>query len=255
MKISVLLIGESWMTHITETKGADVFSYDTYETGTQYIREALSTDDIQFHHMPCHLVQTEFPDSAAELKKNYDVVVISDCGANTFLLPAKTFLHCQRTPNKLEILREFTETGGGLCMAGGYMSFMGIEGKGRYNNTPVEKALPVTFFPYDDRRELPQGVSVPADTQKHPILNGLSGSWGPILGYNRAVAKENALVALSYEGDPILSLTEYGSGRSIAFACDCAPHWCPPELCQSDNYKILWRNIVRWLVFCNIHLM
>jgi uncharacterized membrane protein len=247
MKLSVLLIGESWVTNITEIKGVDTFSYHAYEVGTAYISEALSTDEISFTHLPCHLVQTDFPDSAEELKKQYHVVVISDCGANTFLLPVKTFLQHHKTPNKLEILRRYVELGGGLCMVGGYMSFMGIEGKGRYNNTPVEKALPVSFYPHDDRRELPEGVSIPVDPQQHPVLKGLSTKLPPILGYNRAVAKKEAQVILAYEGDPIIALMEYGAGRSLIYASDCAPHWCPEVFCESEDYKILWRNIVTWL--------
>ncbi len=248
MKTSALLIGESWHMQIIETKGADTFSYATYEVGTQYIKDALTTGSIEFEHMPCHMVQESFPLSAEELKSKYDCVIISDCGANTFLLPAKTFLQCQPTPNKLEILKRYVEIGGGLCMVGGYMSFMGIEGKGRYNSTPIEEALPVNFQPNDDRVELPQGAELAFTKKEHPVLQGLPDTLPQILGYNRAGGvKSEAEVLLSYKGDPIISVMEYSLGRSIAYAMDLAPHWCPKEFCESDTYKRLWRNIVLWL--------
>ncbi len=246
-KTSVLLIGESWAVHTVEAKGADVFTYDTYEVGTQYMQRALNTDDIEFHHMPCHMVQYEFPNSAAELLEKYDVILISDIGANTFLLPVKTFLHCQPTPNKLEILRDFVSIGGGVCMVGGYLSFMGMEGKGRYNNTPIEHALPVNFFPHDDRVELPQGAICGVDVKKHEILDGLDAKTPMIFGYNRATVKEDAQTVIAYEGDPILSVREYGKGRTAAYASDCGPHWCSLEFCESDFYKTMWNNIVKWL--------
>lgn len=247
MKIKVLLIGESWMVHVAETKGADIFTYDYYEVGTKYIKEALSTDDIEFFHMPCHLVEYDFPASAKELREQYDAVLISDVGANTFLLPAKTFLRYEPLPNKLEILRDFVKLGGGLCMVGGYLSFMGMEGKGRYDSTPIEEALPVDFLPHDDRMELPQGVSFKVDTGIHDIFEGLTSDMPMVFGYNRARLKPGASAVLEYKGDPIISLMEYESGRSMGYAMDCGPHWCSVEFCESAYYKKLWRNIVKWL--------
>lgn len=38
----ILFIGESWMVHVQETKGFDVFTYDYYETATKYIEQALT---------------------------------------------------------------------------------------------------------------------------------------------------------------------------------------------------------------------
>lgn len=246
-QISVLLVGESWEKQIIETKGVDTFSYSVYEEGCEYIKNALDTGEFKFSHMPCHKVQDDFPLSAEELKEEFDCVIISDCGANTFLLPAKTFLQCSPTPNKLEILRQYVETGGGLCMAGGYLSFMGIEGKGHYRHSPVETALPVNFQSGDDRMETPQGIEAEFNCN-HPVLSGIEGPLPAILGYNQAESvKKEADVLVSYNGDPILSVMEYGAGRSAAYASDIAPHWCPEEFCESDTYKKLWQNLTKWL--------
>lgn len=245
-KIKVLFIGESWMVHTVEAKGFDTFSADSYGIGTLYVQAALSTEDIEFHHLPCHLVDMEFPSTMEKLKE-YQAVFISDVGANTFLLPVETFLQCKKTPNKLKMLKDYVLEGGGLCMVGGYLSFMGIEGKGRYHNTPVEEVLPVNFLPYDDRVEHPEGIEVKVDSKSHDILEGVPAVISGILGYNRALPKEECQVLAQYDGDPIITIGEFGKGRSIAYATDCAPHWCAAEFCETDGYKRLFQNMVKWL--------
>lgn len=245
-KIKVLFIGESWMVHTVETKGFDTFSADSYGLGTQYIKAALSAEDMEFHHLPCHLVDTEFP-SSMEALKEYQAVFISDVGANTFLLPVETFLQSKRTPNKLKMLRDYVLDGGGLCMVGGYLSFMGIEGKGRYHHTPVEEVLPVDFLAYDDRAEHPEGIDVKMDAREHDILKGVPAVIEGILGYNRAIPKKESQVLAQYEGDPIIAVGQFGKGRSVAFTTDCAPHWCPVEFCETEGYRRLFRNMVRWM--------
>lgn len=249
-KIKVLFIGESWMVHMVETKGFDTFSADSYGLGTQYVKAALSGGEIEFHHLPCHLVDTEFPKSMEKLKE-YQAVFISDIGANTFLLPVETFLQSKKTPNKLKMLRDYVLDGGGLCMVGGYLSFMGIEGKGKYHNTPVEEVLPVNFLTFDDRMEHPEGIAVEVDTKSHEIFEGVPSVIDGILGYNQALPKKDCRVLAQYEGDPIITIGEFGKGRSIAFATDCAPHWCSVEFCESQGYKRLFQNMVKWMANVN----
>ena len=245
-KIKALLIGETWMIRTTEAKGFDIFTADYYGTGYEYLQAALTTDEIEFHHIPCHLVDSQFPETLEGLKE-YDVILISDIGANTFLLPVKTFLHYHKTPNKLELLKEYVLSGGGLCMVGGYLSFMGIEGKGRYNDTPVEEVLPVNFLKYDDRVEKPSSIDIQIDPSAHPIFNGMPDKISGIFGYNRAIAKEGCQVIAKAGDDPFITLGEFGQGRSVAYATDCAPHWSSVEFCETPAYKILWQNIVKWL--------
>ena len=43
--------------------------------------------------------------------------------------------------------------GSSLLIIGGYLSFVGIEGKARFHGTPVEAALAVTVGVHDDRAE------------------------------------------------------------------------------------------------------
>ena len=78
------------------------------------------------------------------------------------------------------------------------------------------------------------------------FLKDCSGQWGKLLGYNKLILKDSAKLILEYQGDPILAVGEYGKGRVFAWASDCAPHWMPPEFCESDNNKALWKNLFSW---------
>ena len=245
-KLKVLLIGETWMIRTTETKGFDIFTADSYGTGVEYIQDALTTDEIEFCHLPCHLVDSDFPKTVEGLLE-YDAILISDIGANTFLLSVKTFLCHEKTPNKLEMLKEYVLRGGGLAMIGGYLSCMGIEGKGRYNDTPVEEVLPVNFLKYDDRVEHPEGLEIHLDPAAHEIFDGMPDKITGILGYNRAIPKEGCKVLAKIGEDPFIAIGEFGKGRSLAYTTDCAPHWSSEEFCETPAYRLLWQNIVKWL--------
>ena len=243
--LHTLLIGESWMIHTVEAKGYDVFTFDSYGVGTQYIEKALSTEGFVFHHMPSHRIGLDFPRSAEGLKQ-YDAIIISDVGANTFLLPMETFVECKRSPNKLQILKDYVLQGGGLCMAGGYLSFMGMEGKGKYHGSILETVLPVDLMPHDDRQEHPEGIDGAVPHSQHPLLQGVEGPLS-LLGYNKARLKAGCQALVEVEGDPLLAAGQFGQGRSVAWASDLAPHWASPEFCESPSYQTLWHNIVRWL--------
>ena len=129
-------------------------------------------------------------------------------------------------------------------MIGGYMTFMGIEGKGRYHGTVIEEILPVTMMQTDDRREHPEGITVTAC--QDPLTEGLPSPWPYLLGYNKLTAKDGARVLAQFEGDPILTLGTYGNGRTFAWASDCAPHWMPAAFCESELNKELWRRVLTW---------
>ena len=242
----VLLVGESWHVHTTESKGFDVFSYDYYEETTGYIKAALESVGIEFVHIPSHMVEYSFPKTAAELGQ-YDVVMFSDVGANTLNLPMDVFMRLHPTTNKLEILREYVEQGGAFVMIGGYLSFQGIQARGAYKNTPVEELLPVELLPGDDRVEKSQGVRPQVCQPQHPAVQGLPAEWPLLLGYNKLIPKEGAEVPVTVNGDPLVVLGEYGKGRACAFATDCAPHWAPVEFCTWQGYAPLWKNLVDWL--------
>ncbi len=88
--MKILFIGESWHIHMIHTKGYDSFTSSKYEEGATFLLSCLRNKNVEIDYMPAHTVQMAFPKTVEELEK-YDVVVISDIGANTFLLQNDTF--------------------------------------------------------------------------------------------------------------------------------------------------------------------
>ncbi|MBB5751592.1 glutamine amidotransferase [Prosthecomicrobium pneumaticum] len=245
----VLLLGESWMTSATHYKGFDQFGSVTFHLGGEPFVAALKARyDVTY--MPSHVAATELPFDLDGLGA-WDVIVISDIGANTLLLHPDVWLTGKPRPNRLKLLREWARNGGGLVMFGGYLTFQGIDGRGRWARTPVEEALPVTCLPYDDRVEVPEGfradLTGPAD---HPVLEGLSGEWPLLLGANEVLPKAGAevLARLPAEegGHPLLVTGTFGKGRTVAWTSDVGPHWVPNAFVEWPGYATLWNNIVGW---------
>lgn len=245
-KKKVLLAGESWMSYTTHVKGFDSFYTSVYETGEKYLKAALEEGGYEFTFMPNHLATEEFPFTMEELKQ-YDMVILSDIGANTLLLPTPTFTRSEIMPNRCNLIRDYVLDGGALLMIGGYLTFSGVDAKGKWQDTAVQEVLPVTVLAIDDRMEHCEGIT-PVTVKEHPVLDGIGNAWPRILGYNRTVAKADGEVIVTVEGNPFIALGEYGNGRSGAFTTDCAPHWAPPEFCDWEGYNKLFQNLAKWLM-------
>lgn len=243
-KKKVLLAGESWMSYTTHVKGFDAFYTSVYETGEKYIKAAFEAAGYEFTFIPNHLANEEFPFTMEELKE-YDIVILSDIGANTLLLPTPTFARSEIMPNRCNLIRDYVLQGGALMMVGGYLTFSGVDAKGKWQDTAVQEVLPVQVLPVDDRMEHCEGIR-PVTVKQHAVVEGL-GEWPRILGYNRTEARKEAEVIAEVEGNPFLALGEYGEGRSCAFTTDCAPHWAPPEFCGWEGYNRLFENLGKWL--------
>jgi len=241
----VLFVGESWIKHTIHMKGFDQFHSTEYEEGAGDFLAALDRTGHQVTYVRGHEVSARFPRTAQELA-DYDVVVLSDIGSNTFLLPDETFLRSERSPNRLALLRDWTRAGGGLVMIGGYLSFTGIDGKARFGMTPLADVLPVRLLDHDDRVEEPEGVKAEFDAPAHPVLGGTPPDWPPLLGYNRVIAKPDATTVARAGEDPLLVVGPAGSGRSVAFTSDLAPHWAPPEFVGWAHYQDLWASVLGW---------
>ncbi|TDC27173.1 cytoplasmic protein [Streptomyces sp. 8K308] len=247
--LRVLVAGESWVSQSTHYKGFDAFTSVTFHTGIEPLRGVLEADGMTVTHLPAHEVPERFPQSVAELAA-FDVVILSDIGANSLLLHQDTWLNGRRRPNRLKVLAEWVRTaGGGLAMAGGYLSFQGFEGKGFFHGSAVEEVLPAVIAQYDDRVETPEGAEPLLVDAGHPVVAGVpdGGRWPVLLGYNRFGLKEDAHLVAEVSGDPLLAVREVGAGRTLAWASDIAPHWCPQEFLDWKGYAVLFTNACRWL--------
>jgi uncharacterized membrane protein len=244
--IQVLLAGESWVVNSMHLKGWDFFSTNTYEVGISFLQAALTGAGIELTHIPNHLADSQFPNTDDDLSQ-YDVVILSDIGSNTLLLHPDTFHRGLPTPNRLILLAQWVEKGGGLAMCGGYYSFGGIYGAARYHQTPVERVLPVDILPYDDRVETPEGTIPEVLKTDHPILSGIPEPWPYLLGFNEIRMKPDAQLLAKIGEFPLLAVKKYSKGRTLAWASDIGPHWCPEVFANWDGYARLWVQAVRWL--------
>jgi uncharacterized membrane protein len=241
----VLLAGESWFTHTVHQKGFDSFVTSAYEEGGGRFIAALEQTGHEVVYVPSHEVATRFP-STAEALDAFDVVVVSDVGANTFQLLPETFERSQPVRDRTELLRDYVAGGGGLLMVGGYLTFSGIDAKARWGRTPLAEALPVQVLDRDDRVELPAGVE-PVVVREHAVVAGLAPRWPALLGLNQTVPREGSVVVAECAGHPLLVVGEHGRGRAAAFTSDVAPHWAPPSFLEWDGYARLFDQLVRWL--------
>ena len=244
-KISVLLVGETHNFTTQIMKGFNLFTESGYINGSNFMQNALTTDEIEFHHMTTHDAPASFPTKLENLKA-YDVILFSDVGADSILLHPDVFYRSKAVPNRLHLVKEYVAQGGGFGMIGGYLTFMGIHGQGKYKDTVIEEILPVTLMPWDDRIEAPQGA-YPERVGNHALLDGMEQKWPMLLGYNKLFAKPGADVLAQVDGDPLLVLGKWEKGRTAAFASDCAPHWASDDFCAWEGYADLWQRIVKWL--------
>jgi uncharacterized membrane protein len=242
----VLIAGESWIMHTIHQKGVDDFRTTAYGEGHGWMQRALEGGGFAVEHLPNHLASARFPTTREEIGR-YAAVVLSDIGSNTLLLHPDTFERSRAMPNRLTLLRDYVQGGGGLVMVGGYLTFQGIDAKARYAGTAVEEALPVTILPQDDRVEVPEGARPRLIEPAHPIAAGLPEEWPALLGYNRIVPKPGATVVATVGVDPLVAAWELGAGRAVAFASDCGPHWAPPAFVEWDGYARLWTQLVGWV--------
>ncbi len=245
-KIRVLLAGESWVSNSTHYKGWDFFSSTVYETGIGFLKQSFEGTEIEFIHMPSHLAAEQFPFTMEELNQ-YQVIVLSDIGANTLLLPPDVWLRGKSVPNRLNLLREWVKQGGGLAMCGGYYSFAGIYAGAKYYRTAIEEILPVFIFTFDDRVETPEGIAPQVVMPEHPIVDGIAEPWPTLLGYNELLLRADATLLASVGTNPLLAVREVGKGRTMVWASDIGPHWCPETFATWPGYGQLWRQSFRWL--------
>ena len=243
----VVVVGETWTNFTTISTGVDTFTFSSYSNEAGHLCNALKASGHDVHHMASQDVPGGFPESVSGLQA-YDVVILSDIGANSLLLSPAVYEKSEPRPDRLEVLASWVNNGGGLLMIGGYLSFNGLEGKGRYGGTAVEEVLPVQCIPGDDRVEMPSGGQPQMEISDHPVVAGVPGKWPKLLGWSRTKLRaQDAEIIASSRGDPLIAVRTVGSGRTAIFASDCAPHWATDEFINWNGYRAVWDGIVRWL--------
>ncbi len=246
-KIDVLLAGETWIVHKTHIKGFDKITLGGYEDFSVHFRDAMDDySEINLTHIPNHLVLSDFP-RTPEALNDYDVVILSDVGSNSLTLYPE-FFEVPMGPDRLESIRKYVEDGGGLLMAGGWMSYQGYQRKAGYHNTPVEEALPVKIKDVDDRVEVTEGIAPEIVEKESVVFDGIEpDKWPKFLGYNSLEEDEDSnVLARIGEDEPFISLRSYGEGKTMAFASDLAPHW-GTDFVDWEYYPKFWLNSLKWL--------
>lgn len=242
----VLLAGESWISQSTHYKGFDSFSSTTFHTGADAFIAAAGKEGIEIEQIYAHDVPQRFPRTQEELSR-YDVVILSDIGYNSFVLPPETWLAGRKAPNPLVELATWTRSGGGLMMAGGYLSFQGFQARANFRRSPIAPVLPVQMLEGDDRAEVPEGGRCQVVTTEHPIGEAWRCQAPDLLGYNVVTPRPDADVVAKVNDDVLIATREVDRGRSLVWTSDIGPHWCPEEFLGWDGFAPLVGAMLRWL--------
>ena len=218
-----------------------------------------------FGHEYDYLASDE-PIAPALDSNDYSLFIISD-------YPAENF-----TPNDFDKLTAAVKAGAGLIMLGGWESFHGLIGE--YNQTPIADILPVILQSSDDRVQSHKPWAI-IPTKKHEICSNLEFFNPPIVGgFNKISPKPDAneimqlkQIDISAENGTIstttgdtqslLTVGNFGLGKTAALATDVAPHWVgtfvdwgtPRISAQAKNadpveigchYATFFNNLVNW---------
>lgn len=245
-RTKILIVGESAYKIHVHFKGFASYETGYLSAGLDSFTDRFAKTPVSFEFMHNHDISLRFPFTQKEMQA-YDVIVISDAPADSFLLHPQT-LAGEIKPNRLAVIGDYVRAGGGFAMIGGWMSFGGFHGKAHYAYSPLAKLLPIEIDQNDDRMETPEGVHPQADVPSHPILAGLAAEWPDMLGYNRFTAtRGQTLLTFAETGDPALVVDTVGKGRVACFASDLQPHWGSPRFQAWGSYTDFWVNLMRWL--------
>jgi len=105
----------------------------------------------------------------------------------------------------------------------------------------------MSILPYDDRVEVPEGAIPEVTETNHPIVSGIVEPWPYLLGFNEIEMKSDAQLLVKINQFPLLAVKKYSKGRTLAWASDIGPHWCPERFVTWRGYARLWVQAVQWL--------
>lgn len=249
--IRILYLGDGSIRLEQEVKGAEVIAYvSRVKDAAAALRNALNLDpQINVTHLSPITTFMDFPSTAKELQENYDVVILSDVGSETFLTyPLEEGRPLEPRPNKMRELTKFIKEGGGLIYGGGYFTYQGRYGRGNWYGTPIADILPVEILNVnDDRQETPEGVKAKIIRTDHPVTRGIPWEECPIFfGYNKTEIKPDGDLLGTIEEYPFLAVGTYNKARVIAFTPDPCAHW-GEHFTRWEYYPQFWHQAVRWV--------
>jgi uncharacterized membrane protein len=129
------------------------------------------------------------------------------------------------------------------------MQDMARTGSGRYYETIDASTLPRILIKETLMSSdlIVEKAFQPIASGSSEIFNGINTKSLPsLLGYIQTSSKEGSEVLLkSDQEDPILSVWQYGLGRTIAFTSDALPKWAIEWLKWSDFSKF-WSQAIGW---------
>ncbi len=234
-----------------EVKGTEVFNYG------RWLKQALeSTGEHEVESVPAWDFYRLAPGQYERVLEEFDIVIFSDVEAKNFQL-APDFFDRSRLgkepltfPDRVRLTVEAVHGGARVMFLGGWLSFNGEMGKGGWGRTGLAEILPLECLEYEDLRESTEGFTAEAAADKHAIFDGLNlSTLPPILGYNIVRQRSDCAVLAHWKqtNDPMLAIGNFGSGKTLAYTSDPAPHWgC--NFVYWDHYAAFWLNACKWLL-------
>jgi uncharacterized membrane protein len=247
----ILYAGDSAIMAVLGLEGIEVFPLmdQIWDAGV-HLQGALEAAGHTVRRMLSHEACYNLPETAEALAE-YDVLILSDIGHDTVLLyPGERRNAVPMGPNRMKEIVRYVQDGGGLAYVGGYFTYQGHHGQGRWYGTPVSKILPVEILPlHDDRIETPEGVRPRILRTDHPVTAGIPWDKPPMfMGYNKTEERKGAdlLARIGDDNDPFLACWSVDRGRVLAITSDVAPHW-GSDFIQWPHYQKFWDQAVLWL--------
>lgn len=251
--INVLYVGEGAINLHLPVEAADLFPrFGGFTDNGEYLSAPLRAAGMKVSRIFPYAARAEFPRTAEALAQ-YDVLILSDVSHDGIVLYEDTPVPDKpQGPNRLKEIVRYVENGGGLVFCGGWFTYQGHYGKGRWYGTPVAEILPLEILPLpDDRVETPEGAIIMPRDIDHPLFAELDWVNPPfVLGYNKTGALANDATLLATVGeddDPFLAIRQHDLGRVAAITGDPAPDW-GNGFHSWPGYASFWQRLVRWTV-------
>lgn len=131
------------------------------------------------------------------------------------------------------------------------MSSLAERCNGRYYYTDVNQGLPRIFAKevfLSAKEYLINEEFAPVIVSNHEIINALSQGAPSLKGYIASTAKPTATqVLVSHKNDPILTVWQYGLGKTVAWNSDATGAWTG-NWAAWDGYVQFWKNVIDYTI-------